>query len=291
MISGLIDAARRVGNTLEQWAAARRFAGEWHGTQFKAEVDMLAEQLWLDQLHAIAPGTTVVTEEDVRSHRIGRGDYWLVDPLDGTASFVGDFSGWVTQAAWCEDGRPSLAVVFAPRSNELFHAQAGGGAFVDGVRLRRPDNAVATTLIDNYPDARGIAADALLHFALPRYIECGSIGLKICRVAAGAADLFIKDVKVKSWDVAPGDLILTEVGGAVTSLNGDRLDYARSLAHDGLIATRSVEFAASVAHWQKSRRGKPVAEHGDSQLPGNENQRPAQTETGHTRNPRSDLER
>jgi len=254
MITELAHAARKIGHALAQWSNERRFDGRQLGTQFKAEVDQCADALWRKALQSIAPGAPIVSEEDDASHAMRtEGNYWLIDPLDGTASFVGGFPGWVTQVAWMERHRPTKAVVFAPRTDELFQAEIGQGAFLNGKLLTVDSASPIQSLVDNYPEPRGIAAAAMKYFGIKRYVESGSIGLKICRVAAGQADVFVKDVAVKNWDIAPGNLILNEAGGTLTGLDGTHFEYNLGVEHTGLISSRSQRFAEALTHWAKSR--------------------------------------
>ena len=246
----LCEAALRIGKSLAKWNADQRFAGRQIGTQFKAEVDKWAHDLWSQELEVISPGTAVVSEEDEQSFDARRGGtYWLIDPLDGTASFVEKFPGWVTQAALMEDHQPVASVVFAPLTEDLYFAELGKGALCNGQRLTVDPAAPVKTLVDNYPEPRGIAASTMDQFGISEYLESGSLGLKICRVASGDAEIFVKDVPVKSWDVAMGDLILSEAGGKLTTLSGDPPDYRCDLQHSGLIACHSASFCSELAEW------------------------------------------
>ncbi len=254
MIEQLAAVARQVGDSLARWRAENRVQGAWHGTQFKAEADRHADELWLQALHNLAPGTAVLSEENADSHAVPlEGDYWLLDPLDGTASFAGGFPGWVTQVAWMERGRPTLAAVYAPLLGEMFLATSGGGATLNGQRLPAGTDEPPRSLIDNYPQPRGVAAEAMRHLGLERYVECGSIGLKLCKVAAGAADVFIKDVVVRTWDVAPAALILGEAGGCLSGLDGRPFAFDERLECVGLLAARSNLTCMGLAHWWQTR--------------------------------------
>ena len=96
-----------------------------------------------------------------------------------------------------------------------FTAVKQNGAYKNGSRLPNVKSP-STTLIDNYPEPRGIAAKLFDKMALEQYVESGSLGLKICRIAEGSADIFVKDVLVKDWDLAAPELILHEAGGILT---------------------------------------------------------------------------
>jgi 3'(2'), 5'-bisphosphate nucleotidase len=247
MMQELTQAARRVGEALASWQHEGKLAGVQLGTQFKAEADQWAEELWQKELHAILPGIPIISEEDPDSHfQSTGGGCWLVDPLDGTASFAGGYRGWVTQVALMENSRPVAAVVFAPLFGELFRAEFSKGAFCNDQRLSLNPEKKAETLVDNYPEPRGLASVVMRQHGLTRYLESGSIGLKICRVADGQADVFVKDVSVRSWDLAPGDLILSEAGGALTTPAGVAFDY-RDCAHIGLIAACSGKLGGEIA--------------------------------------------
>jgi 3'(2'), 5'-bisphosphate nucleotidase len=215
--------------------------GSWEGTQFKSQSDKIAEDIILNKLRGVPLNLPVVSEEDVKSHLIDSNlRYWLVDPIDGTASFCGGYSGFVTQIALMEGNKPLLGAVFAPAYNLMYLANRGEGATLNGrpLKIDWPNNEI--TLIDNYPKPTGIANLIFERLNCSQYIESGSIGLKICRVAEGKASLFVKDIKVRDWDLAPGHLILNEAGGFLVDLRGFEIQYGNNLRFtNGLIATNS----------------------------------------------------
>ena len=117
-----------------------------------------------------------------------------------------------------------------------------------------PRSADEWVLTDNYPAPRGIAADLIHDWDIPGYLECGSIGLKICRVAEGHADFFVKDVPVRDWDVAAPQLVLEEAGGQLSDSTGRRFPYAGGFEHTGLIACATSGMTVRVAAWLKERQ-------------------------------------
>jgi 3'(2'), 5'-bisphosphate nucleotidase/myo-inositol-1(or 4)-monophosphatase len=208
--------------------------GIWHATQLKSQADLIAEMLIMRGLRALTPSLPVVSEEDLSSHGVDRlARYWLVDPIDGTASFCGGYAGFVTQIALMEGARPMLGAVYSPALELMYLAEKGAGASANGSKLTLDSKGGDVVLIDNYPEPRGIAK--LLHKQLPcdGYLELGSIGLKICRVADGQADLFVKDVTVRDWDLAPGHLILQEAGGVLVDLHGRGINYGGGMEQSG----------------------------------------------------------
>ena len=74
------------------------------------------------------------------------------------------------------------------------------------------------------------------HFGIRKYLESGSLGLKICRVAEGNADIFVKQTRVHDWDVAPGALILQEAGGIYSLLKGEEYKFQGKIKKENFLA-------------------------------------------------------
>lgn len=253
MIEKVMSLMRDVGQSLLAWREAGGTEGVWDAEQFHAKADQWAHQRLCAGLVDIQRNIPIVSEEDESSDRgIDSERYWIVDPIDGTASYIGGFGGFVTQAALIENGVPKLAVVFAPACGDLFVAERGHGAFKNGSRLPAGKTA-SLTLIDNYSEPRGITSDLYRDFAFSRYVESGSIGLKICRVAEGSADVFFKAVLVRDWDLAAPHLILQESGGYLFAGMGSEIKYGAPRRHLGLIATREIELAQRIVSWHEGR--------------------------------------
>jgi len=228
------DILREVGTTLLTMRDRGPIHGIWHASQLKSEADVIAEEIIMRGLRSLTPTLPVVSEEDVSTHALGSlARYWMVDPIDGTASFCGGYAGFVTQIALMAGAQPVLGAVYGPALGLMYLAEQGGGATVNGGKLTLNWHDRDVVLTDNYPNPRGIAK--ILYDRLPcgGYLESGSIGLKICRVADGQADLFVKDVITRNWDLAPGHLILQEAGGVLVDLQGSAISYGGSLEQSG----------------------------------------------------------
>ncbi|MFC4313396.1 inositol monophosphatase family protein [Steroidobacter flavus] len=248
MLSDLVKVTHDVGARILQCRAEGNLAGDWQGTQFKAVADTIADECMRAGLLRIAD-IPVVSEEDLASQSLERPKrYWLIDPIDGTASFVHGFSGFVCQAALIEDGQAVLAAVHAPALENTYAAQRGKGATLNGrpITTRKADRD-DVILVDNYPEPRGLAARVFRDLPCSKYLESGSIGLKICLVAQGAADLFAKDVPLRDWDVAAPQLILSEAGGVLRRFDGEAFVLAGPFEKLGLIAAASPALQARVS--------------------------------------------
>ena len=242
-LSGIVTS---VGREILSWRGSHAAQGTWHGSQLKTEADLRAHAALSTQLRRTFPDIAVVSEEDSASQSPTRPSrYWLIDPIDGTASFSEGFAGVVTQIALIEDHQPQLGAIYAPALELLYLAQRGKGATLNGKRLRIASDPRRRVLIDNTPEPRGATKLAFERLHCTGYVESGSISLKICRVADGTADVFVKDITVRDWDIAPAHLVIGESGGVLAGLHGAaEFPYAGGYEHSGIVAATSVELAA-----------------------------------------------
>ena len=213
--------------------------GVWNNEQLKTAADDFAHNMLESNLPDIMP-IPVISEENPSSHATQRPKlYWLIDPIDGTRSLVDGFPGWVSQVALIENNEPVMAAITAPDLNLLYTAEKGGGSYCNGERLKvNHTTSSRLLLIDNYPNPCGIASELMNELPCTGYIESGSIALKICRIADGTADLFVKDVPVRDWDVAAPMIVLNEAGGILKTYIGQDFQFVGSFEKNGLIVSR-----------------------------------------------------
>lgn len=251
MIGELADLVRATGTKLLEWRETGLTNGKWQGMQLKTGADAAAHEYLVTGLGVIAPEVPVVSEEDPGSwDMMQAGTYFMIDPIDGTASYAGGFDGFVTQVALVIGGGVQTSAIYAPALKALYLAQRNRGAFLNGSRIRIRHKNRLESIIDNYPEPRGITASAFRALELKQYIESGSISLKICRVADGTSDIFFKDVQVRPWDIAAPHLVLTEAGGgALRDITGNRINYRGILEYHGIVAANSAGNAKRLIAW------------------------------------------
>jgi myo-inositol-1(or 4)-monophosphatase len=216
-----------------------------------SEADIAVDELIRQRLQAATPDYGWLSEESVDDRiRLDRQRVWIVDPIDGTRAYLGGRQDWSVSVALVEGGRPKLAAVYAPVTDEFFFASEGGGATLNGQAI------VATA-----GEAFDIDRMAGPHFLLNRVrgtsspelrnYKIGSLALRISRVAEGALDAAFVGGNSRDWDLAAADLLLSEAGGRLTTLRGDLLTYNRvEVTHETLIAAgldRSVRLVEHLA--------------------------------------------
>ncbi|RDG39368.1 inositol monophosphatase family protein [Streptomyces corynorhini] len=193
--------------------------------------DRLAEEHLTAALTELLPGSVVVGEEAVHEdpavYDALRGDapVWIVDPVDGTRQFVRGEPGFCTLVALAQEGELLASWTFAAALDTMAIAVRGKGAVLDGVPLRSgaPEPGVTLRVAHSHPDYTSQAQkNALLGLDCPD-IEarpCGSAGLEYLSVARGALDAVAFNWEL-AWDHAAGLLLVTEAGGAQTTLAGE----------------------------------------------------------------------
>jgi myo-inositol-1(or 4)-monophosphatase len=212
-------------------------------TNLVTEVDRRAEAMILEMLTASFPDHQILAEECGKADRKDSSFRWLVDPLDGTTNFTHGFPIFSVSIGLEIDGRMRLGVVYDPLRRELFEAEAGKGAFLNGERIQvsKVTDLAKALLITGFPydhDGRRQNLGFFGRFAVEAQgvRRTGSAALDFCYVAAGRVDGFW-ELKLYPWDVAAGSLIVTEAGGMVTDLAGKRftLEDAQTVASNGAI--------------------------------------------------------
>ena len=236
-----------VGEALIDLKERNKISFSIQGTQFKSESDLIAQDLIKKRISNFS-SLPIVSEEDSSSWKnIHSEEYWLIDPIDGTASFCGGYKGYVTQLALMKNKSPIFSAIYAPEFKLYYHAFLGKGSFLNDRKIIKSKiNFDKLRLIDNYSKPKGIANLIYRKLGCKEYIESGSLGLKISRIAEGYADIFLKDVKTKIWDTAPGDLLLRELGSSIINLKGKNINYGQIFIEDGFICTRQLEFSNQV---------------------------------------------
>jgi myo-inositol-1(or 4)-monophosphatase len=188
-------------------------------------LDLAVDDFLKRELRALLPAAGWLSEETVDApHRLGGDLVWLVDPIDGTRSFIHGRDGWAVSVALVNSSRPLLGYLFAParareRGGEMWHAEAGKGSWRNGVRL------AASTRVD-LPGARVPAWQLAPEDAdLELVSQPNSIALRMAMVANDEADLVATLRWGYEWDIAAAALIAREAGAAVTDAFGHPLNY------------------------------------------------------------------
>jgi myo-inositol-1(or 4)-monophosphatase len=202
------------------------------------EVDVECERMCRTALAERFPDHDVLAEEleSGPAQRPPSRYRWVFDPLDGTTNYAHGLPIFCASLALEIDGRGEVAAIFDPTRQELFTAERGEGAFLNGTRLAvsRTSTLIDSLLVTGFPydvHEQNAALVGLFGAFLKQaraVRRLGSAALDLCYVAAGRFDGFWEQ-RLKPWDVAAGGLIVAEAGGRITGMDGSAFDV--SAAH------------------------------------------------------------
>ena len=265
--------AREAGTLLMQYFG--RVTIEYKGeVDLVTEADRASEKLIVERLRARWPEHGIVAEEGTRSEM--EADYrWYVDPLDGTTNFAHGYPVFcVSIALTRRDGQLEAGVLYDPTRDEMFAAERGQGATLNGrtIQVSKTKRLVESILGTGFPSHKRHKNPNIFFYhqiTLRSHgvRRAGSAALDLANVACGRYDGFW-EFNLNPWDTAAGVLLVQEAGGSVTRFDGTpfRLDSREVLGSNGLIhqeliaqfqeifAGRDLEELPSVANYVKARQ-------------------------------------
>jgi 3'(2'), 5'-bisphosphate nucleotidase len=171
---------------------------------------------------------------------------WVIDPLDGTKDFIKRTGEFGIHIGLIKNDQPILGVNYYPVTNMIYKAIKGEGAYKN---CGNQDQRICVREVQNLKDMMIVGSASSPNPKLQEFtreqqwnepLKIGSLGLKLCLIAEGSADLYILlDNKAKLWDVCSPQVILEEAGGKITDLNCKPLNYSSGKTNfeTGIIAT------------------------------------------------------
>ena len=227
LLHDLTDLARQAGVAILD-IYGRADKGERQKTDASpvTDADHAAEAIILTGLRRLTPEIPIIAEEEVAAGRmptVGKGPFWLVDPLDGTKEFIKRNGEFTVNIALIENGAPTLGVVSAPAQGVLWRGARDHGAqrLLDGgepttMAARRPPTVGYTVFASRSHSVFNQLDIWLRNNDIPvaERKQAGS-SLKFCLIAAGEADIYPRFGPTMEWDTAAGQAVLEAAGGEV----------------------------------------------------------------------------
>ncbi|MDC0113056.1 3'(2'),5'-bisphosphate nucleotidase CysQ [Burkholderiaceae bacterium] len=232
----ILQVAKRAGTAILDVYQTDDFGVETKADESPlTKADLAAHDVIASMLKSITPKIPVVSEEDQASlvHRTAEGEFWLIDPLDGTKEFVARNGEFTVNIALIRDGRAVWGVVYAPVRDLLYWGGFGLGAWVNergairhiecvGPVAGQPLKVVASKSHLNERTQLWIQqlGDA-------SFVQAGS-SLKLCQVASGEAHVYPRLAPTCEWDTAAAQAVVEGAGGWVTDLYGEQMRYGKA---------------------------------------------------------------
>ena len=229
MLSQIEAIAREAGKIILTYRDAAVHQKEGH-CNFVTDADVSVQNFLKKELLSLCPGACFFAEEQENTP-LTNAPTFVVDPIDGTTNFMRGRNLSCISIAYLENKTPLLALVYNPYANEMFTAEKGKGAFLNGEPIH----------VSQFPFQNAIVAygtspyDAELAKTTMKLAEqfllqagdlrrTGSAAIDLTDVACGRADIMF-ELRLRPWDVAAGSLLITEAGGYFFSLGHDAPYY------------------------------------------------------------------
>lgn len=204
----------------------------------------LAVQRFLDrELCALLPGSVVLGEENEHSE-LDREFVWVVDPIDGTSNYIRDLGLSVISVGLLKNNEPYIGVIYHPYRDEIYYAEKGRGAWLNGRPIRVSDRDFAhchlCSAMSLYEKSLAKPCFNIIEEVYHQSDDLrrlGSAALELACLAAGRVELYF-EIRVFSWDAAAAAVIIPEAGGFFECMFHEKLPLDRPF---GVIAANSRE--------------------------------------------------
>lgn len=198
----------------------------------RTKYDTAVQDILCRELAELLPEAQFIGEESGMQNRAAGGYCFIVDPIDGTANFTWDYHHSAVSIALAQGDRIITGLVYNPYMDELFYAQLGKGAFLNGRAIQASQRRLSEGLVsfgtspyDKTKAAATFSLARLLYETAMDVRRSGSAALDLCYVACGRCDLFY-EMMLYPWDYAAASLIVTEAGGLLSTMEGGPLGFS-----------------------------------------------------------------
>lgn len=230
LVEKIADAVRDCGKIMLEAVRTTDMVDEKEGhANFVTTYDKKVQQILKERLLELVPNAVFVGEEDDIHASIRKGMAFIVDPIDGTTNFIKDYHNSAISVGLTNDGKEYIGVVYNPYLNEMYTAERGRGAFLNGKPIHVSGNPLSEGVVlfgtSPYYEELSRKSFQMAYAYFKRALDIrrsGSAAIDLCSIAAGRAELYF-ELRLSPWDYAAGALIVQEAGGVVTTVDGDEI--------------------------------------------------------------------
>ena len=233
MLKKIIDTVKKAGEIILSAHNQENAVTAKEGKKnFVTKYDVAVQEFLFEELGKAFPEAEFVGEEGENNFE-SNALRFIIDPIDGTTNFMQDYRCSCISVALCKENDLIAGVVYNPYTKEIFSAEKGKGAYLDGKKISVSDRPLS--------DGLALFGTSPYHpentdetFALMRKVfdfcrdlrRSGSAAYDICTVACGRCEVFFEK-ELQPWDVAAGTLILKEAGGLALNFEGNEISFSK----------------------------------------------------------------
>lgn len=230
MLDKITDIVRKAGDIYKSAGKDLGIEDKGSSVNLVTKYDKIIQDFLFDELKKLVPDCKFLGEEGEGNKRLTDGYCFIIDPIDGTTNFIKGYQHSAISVGLAKDKEIIMGVVFDPDLNNMFYAEKGKGAFLNGNPIHVSDCSIDKSLVlfGTCPYEHELAhmTFELTEKIFYKAVEVrrdGSAALDICYVASGKADLYYEMI-LRPWDWAGASLILKEAGGEAYTFEKEPLD-------------------------------------------------------------------
>ncbi|MGN0535204.1 MAG: inositol monophosphatase family protein [Eubacterium sp.] len=230
MLNKIIDAVLKAGEIYKNASGDLGIEDKGSAVNLVTKYDKMIQDFLFAELEKIVPGCKFLGEEGDDNKVLTDGYCFIIDPIDGTTNFIKGFQHSAISVGLAKDREMIMGVVLDPDLNNVFYAEKGKGAFLNGNPIHTSDCSLDKSLVlfGTCPYEHELAHKTFeltekIFYKAVEVRRAGSAALDICYVASGKADLYYEMI-LRPWDWAGASLILSEAGGKATTFEKQELD-------------------------------------------------------------------
>lgn len=230
MLEKIVEIVKNAGEIYKSAGENKGVEEKGSAVNLVTKYDKMIQDYLEVELKKIIPSAEFFDEEGEGGNELSNGFCFIIDPIDGTTNFVKGFQHSAISVGLAKDKELFLGVVLDPDLDNIFYAEKGKGAYLNGkpIHVSNCDMQHSLALFGTCPYEHELAHKTfeICEKVFYKAIEVrrgGSAALDICYVASGKADLYYELI-LRPWDWAGADVILREAGGISTTCGGEELN-------------------------------------------------------------------
>ena len=231
----LISLIKEAGQIMTGVHGVSKITEKGGTANFVTEYDVKVQTFLIEGIKKLYPNAEFFSEEKENDEAVLKKEFcFIIDPIDGTTNFIHDLHMSAISVAMLCFGEVVLGIIYNPYADELFYAERGKGAFLNGesisVSKRKADESLVVFGTSPYTKLttgnKTVSIMTELLYKCADIRRCGSAAIDLTLIACGRADLFF-EVQLSPWDYAAGLLLIKEAGGVITDMQGNELSFEK----------------------------------------------------------------
>lgn len=201
-------------------------------SDFVTSADVNVQHYLEEHLLKLLPGSVFLGEEENKQALEGE-FIWVVDPIDGTSNFIRDLGASAISVGLVKNGAPYMGVIYQPYRDEMYYAERGKGAYMNGKQIHVSENdfkhshlCAAASLYNKDLAQPCFNIIQKVYYQSDDFRRFGSAAVEMAYLAAGRIELFF-EIRLFPWDMAAGQLLIEEAGGVVEYIHEGKLPLDR----------------------------------------------------------------